>query len=343
VNTDSETDLASAAVKPQRSAAWRWASRIIVGVGVVWVAVLLFRDFDSLRSNFRIASLGWLAFTFLAGVAALLLNIPVFRIVLSAHSKLNIRYAYAARMLFVAQMLRHLPGRIWGIVYLVAETRPSIPAAAMVRANFDVMMYAMYFALLIAASLSAGAIAGIPYGMVIGVAGILGLAAVIRYDWPGRTAEFIIRALPGRAARLADAIPLQRSMPWAAVVKIIACNCLSWACYLSIWWAFTQIFPALEDVNIWLLCASYSAAWFIGYVAMITPAGLGIREAGFFAIAGTLTTLPNLAFLAVFVRLWQIVTEMLVFLMFAFVKPAIVVDNSAATTKSGRKDPIERL
>jgi uncharacterized membrane protein YbhN (UPF0104 family) len=334
VNTDSEPGLAGDATKPQRSSVWRWASRVIVGVGIVWVTVLLFRDVEVLRANFQIASVGWLAFTFLAGIVALLLNIPVFRIVLGAHSSLDIRYAYAARMLFVAQMLRHLPGRVWGIVYLVAETRPNIPAAAMVRANFDVMMYAMYFALLVAASLSVGAFTRIPYGIAIGVAGILCLAAVVRFDWLGRIAGFIVRAVPGRAARLADTIPLQRSMPWRTVVTIIGCNCLSWICYLAIWWAFTRIFPALEDVNIWLLCASYSAAWFIGYVAMITPAGLGIREAGFFALAGTLTTLPNLAFLAVFVRLWQIVTEMLVFLMFAFVKPTIVADNSAATVKS---------
>jgi hypothetical protein len=299
--------------------------------------VLLSRDFETLRANFQVASVSWFVFTFFAGVAALLLNIPVFRIILCAHSKLHIRYSYAARMLFVAQMLRHLPGRIWGIAYLVAETRPSIPAAAMVRANFDVMMYAMYSTLLIAASLSLGTLIGIPHGIICGVSGILCLALAIRFDWPGRIVGFVVRAIPGRAVKLAQALPLQQPLPWWSVVKIISCNCMSWACYLAIWWAFVRIFPALSDVNIWLLCASYSAAWFLGYIAMITPAGLGIREAGFFALAGGLTTLPNLAFLAVFIRLWQILTEFLVFLMFAFVKPTIVADNSAAMVESDQQ------
>jgi uncharacterized membrane protein YbhN (UPF0104 family) len=78
----------------------------------------------------------------------------------------------------------------------------------------------------------------------------------------------------------------------------------------------------LRDVNIWLLCASYSLAWVIGYLAMITPGGLGVREAGFFALASPLMGLPELTFLAVFVRLWQILVESLMFLAFAFVNPS---------------------
>ena len=83
----------------------------------------------------------------------------------------------------------------------------------------------------------------------------------------------------------------------------------------------TQI-PVLRDVNIWLLCASYSLAWVIGYLTMITPGGLGVREAGFFALAAPLMSLPELTFLAVFLRLWQILVETLMFLAFAFVRPS---------------------
>ena len=138
---------------------------------------------------------------------------------------------------------------------------------------------------------------------------------------------------------LVDALPSQQTVPWPIVIRVVLGIVLSWACYLAIWWSFRLIFPVLEGINIWLLCASYAAAWFVGYISMITPAGLGVREASFFALAGTLTTLPNLAFLAVFVRIWQILTELCVFVMFAFVKPAVSADNSAATTEPHRKHP----
>ncbi len=321
--------------KPKRSPAWKWASRIIIVVGVAWIAYLLTRDLEALQTSFRIASIGWLIFTFAAGVAALLFIVPIFQTLLGAHSGLTIRYTYAARMLFVAQILRHLPGRIWGIMYLVAETRHTIPSPAVLRANFEVMMYAMYFNLTIAACLFIGALAGGPYAMAAALLLVAGLATAIRFDWLGQFTAFAVRQIPRLMAKLGDAAPEHRPMPWSTVVRIIGFNTLSWTCYLAIWWSFTRIFPALGDVNIWLLCASYSAAWVIGYITMITPAGLGVREAGFFALAGSLMSLPNLAFLAVFVRIWQLITEILVFLMFAFVKPAVATDNTAATANPG--------
>lgn len=319
----------------QRSALWKWASRIIIVVGAVWIAYLLYRDLDGLRANFRVDSVAWLSFTFVAGIAALLFIVPIFQALLSAHSGLTIRYTYAARMLFVAQILRHLPGRVWGIMYLVAETRETIPSAAMLRANLDVMLYSMYFNLTIAACLFVGVSTAPAYACALAVLLVAGLATAIRFDWIGRVTGIAARLMPRIASKLGDESSSVEPMPWPVVARIIVCNSLSWSFYLAIWWSFTRVFPALADVNIWLLCASYSAAWVIGYLAMITPAGLGVREAGFFALAGSVMALPKLAFLAVFIRVWQFIVEILVFLMFAFVKPAVATDNSTATANPG--------
>ena len=335
VNIGQEKDHGDLDTTQQRSTLWKWASSIIVVAGVGWVVFLLSRDFDSLSANFRVENVSWLIYTFVAGVAALLLTVPVFQTLLSVHGNLSVQYGYAARMLFVAQILRHLPGRVWGIMYLVVETRSAIPSAAMVRANLDGILYSIYFNTIVAAFLYIAVLVAPLYAVIFAVLGLSGLAFAIRRDWLGRFAGVAARLVPRRAARFAEALSVHRIMPWSAVATIIASYTLSWACYLSIWWAFTRIFPVLVDINIWLLCASYSVAWVVGYVTMITPAGLGVREASFFALASSLMALPNLAFIAVFVRLWQIVTEFLAFLIFAFVKPAVEADNSAATTNSG--------
>jgi uncharacterized membrane protein YbhN (UPF0104 family) len=67
---------------------------------------------------------------------------------------------------------------------------------------------------------------------------------------------------------------------------------------------------------------------------MITPGGLGVREAGFFALASPLMSLPELTFLAVFIRLWQILVESLMFLAFAFVKPEPGTSNDGSATSA---------
>ncbi len=333
MNTTTESQTGNADRQRVRSPLWNWSSRLIILAGTIWVIFLLSRDFRSLTEGFQVASYGWLAFTFIAGIAALLFLVPVFQLLLSEHATLRIGYVYAARMLFVAQLLRHLPGRIWGVAYLVVETRPTIPAGAMLRANLDTMIYATSFALLIAATLALGVLVSPVAAGACYAVGTVCMALAIRLNWLGRLVVAMARIIPGRIRSLVDALPTHQPVPWPVVTRVVVSIALSWACYLAIWWSFQLIFPVLEEINIWLLCASYAVAWFVGYISMITPAGLGVREASFFALAGTLTTLPNLAFLAVFVRIWQILTELCVFLLFAFVKPAISADNSAAMTE----------
>lgn len=317
----------------QRSSVWTWISRLVLIVGVAWVIELLARDFGAVRDDFQIASVEWLLLTIPVGVVALFLIVPVFQLLLRVHSDMRIGYLYAARMLFVAQILRHLPGRVWGIMYLVAETHSDIPSAAMVRANLDTMFYAIFFSLLVTVSLVMGVYAGLVFGIATYLIGSACLGVAVRFDLLGIFFATAVRLVPGLARRIADQLPMRRRIPWSVALKIIVCAGLSWVCYLSVWWVFPFVFPVLENVNIWLLCASYSAAWFIGYVSMITPSGLGVREASFFAFASTLTTLPNLAFLAVFVRVWQLAAEIIVFLMLAFVRPSYVIEDKTASSK----------
>ncbi len=302
--------------------------------GVIWVVLEFVRDFESLRDDFRVESIGWLVFTFVAGVIALLLTVPVFGLLLGVYSGTPIRYTYAARLLFVAQLLRHLPGRIWGVMYLVAETRRSISTAAMVRANVDVMFYSLSFNMLIAVLLFTAVTGGAILAGAIGVVALFVFAIAVKSDWIGNIARLVLKLLPTRAAKFSAGVDIHRPMSWSVVARIIACYSLSWGCYLLIWWALAKVFAVLGDVNIWLLCASYSVAWVLGYLAMITPAGLGVREAGFFALAAPLLSLSHLTFLAVFVRVWQLTTELLVFLMFAFAKRGNADDNERTTETS---------
>jgi hypothetical protein len=213
-----------------------------------------------------------------------------------------------------------LPGRLWGIVYLVKETRQTIPPAAMIRANLDVMFYSIVFSLLVAAMLALGVLVGIHAAAIFVALSLLLILASIRYDWTGNVLRKAARLAPAKAAKYAEALSLRESLSWRVALSTVGCFVLAWVLYLSIWWAIPRIFAGLSDANIWMLCATYSAAWVIGYVAMITPGGLGVREAGFVAMSTKLATLPALTFLAVFVRLWQILIESLLFLVFAFVK-----------------------
>jgi uncharacterized membrane protein YbhN (UPF0104 family) len=298
-----------------------WASRIILAAGIVWVAIVFSREFVALKATFVVDSVAWLAFTIVAGCVALLLSVPVFRTLLAAYARMPIALSHSAHMLFVAQILRHLPGRVWGIMYLVNETHTRIPAASMVRANVDFMLFSMSFNVLVAAALFLAVTISPDVATICAAAGVIALSVALRRNWIGAFAGALARIMPARMKPFTSAVAEQPQLSWPAVAGISSAFVLVWCCYLSIWWALTQVFGILGNVNIWLLCASYSLAWVVGYLAMITPGGIGVREAGFFALASPLMSLPELTFLAVFIRLWQILVESLMFVAFAFVKP----------------------
>lgn len=301
-----------------------WLSRMIMAAGIVWIVVIFAREFPDLRVDFAIGSLGWLVYTVAAGCLALLLTVPIFKTMLETHSGQDVPTAYAARLLFVAQILRNLPGRFWGVLYLVNETRDRFTASSMVRANVDFMLYSMAFNLLMATFLLLAVTIDVRLALMAAGIGVALLALTLRLNLVGRLAARSSKFLGPRFARLTSGSAIAPRLGWTMAVTVSSLFVAVWLCYLSVWWALPEVFPILQNVNIWLLCASYSLAWVLGYVAMITPGGLGVREAGFFALAAPLMTLSELTFLAVFVRLWQILVESLMFLVFVFVKPADV-------------------
>jgi uncharacterized membrane protein YbhN (UPF0104 family) len=299
-----------------------WVSRGIIAAGVVWIVVVFSREAATLKASFVVDSPAWLAYTIAAGCIALLFTVPIFRTMLETHARLPVTPGYAARLLFVSQILRHLPGRFWGVMYLVNETHDRFPAASMVRANVDFMLYSMAFNLLTAGSLVVAVTVGPLVALVFAMAGATSLTIALRVNMIGKLTAKFSRILPGSLREFTGDMATQPILPWSIAVTVSGLFILVWLCYLSVWWALPEVFAMLRDVNIWLLCASYSLAWVIGYIAMITPGGLGVREAGFFALASPLMGLPELTFLAVFVRVWQILVESLMFLAFAFVKPS---------------------
>jgi len=304
-------------------------------IGLVWVIAILGRDFDELLRTVRADSAPWLAFTVVAGILAMLMSVPILRMLLDTYAGTSIRHAHAARLLFVAQILRHLPGRIWGLIYLVREMSHVVAPSDMIRANLYLMLYSMAFNLLAALSLvlavTEGAFVAIPFLVV----GLLAVMTSLRCDWPGGIARWLLTYMPERFTRWTGGFASHGRLPWPRVAAILALFMAAWGLYISVWWALGKAFAFLGETNIWLLCASYSLAWVIGYLAMITPGGLGVREAGFVLLATPLAPASSLAFLALFIRAWQLLLEFVLFLAFLFVKT-----NAGVSSRSAKSEPL---
>jgi hypothetical protein len=257
---------------------------------------------------------------------------------LAIHTGSHLSLGLVARLFFVAQMLRHLPGRFWGVMFLVNETLDEIPAISMVRANIDFMFYSIAFNLLTAGLLVTAVTIDATSALLFAVLGTATLCFALQANLLGRIAARFSPILPVRLRKYAGHAAARSQIPWTSAIIVSVLFVLVWLCYLSVWWALPKIFAVLDEVNIWLLCASYALAWVIGYVSMITPGGLGVREAGFFALASPLMGLAELTFLAVFIRVWQILIESLMFVAFAFLKaPDTGISHGEARSTSAQE------
>jgi uncharacterized membrane protein YbhN (UPF0104 family) len=136
---------------------------------------------------------------------------------------------------------------------------------------------------------------------------------------------------PAKFAGVTQGLRQQHFVAWSVVCKIMLLFIGVCILYVSAWHAIVWSFPRLEHMNVWLLCAAYSVAWISGYLSLVTPGGVGVREAAFVMLGAELTGLSSLALLAVVARLWQVVLEVIFFLLFFFTKPTLSVERTAAT------------
>jgi hypothetical protein len=236
-----------------------------------------------------------------------------------------------ARLLFVGQMLRHIPGRLWGIVYLISETRGELSPMVIVRANIDFIGLTLAFHLLMSLTLSLFFFVNMWLslsGALLGL-GVVGLS--LRRDWIGGCLVLLTHWFPGKFAGITHTMRRCNPVAWTDVSKIMLLFIGVCILYVAAWHAIVWSFPRLEPMNVWLLCAAYSVAWISGYLSLVTPGGVGVREAAFVMLGAELAEPPSLALLAVVTRLWQMSLEVIFFLLFFFTKPTLTAERTAAT------------
>lgn len=294
----------------------RWLSRLLVVAGFAWIVLLLRGEWPSLAGQLTRQSGAWLGVSLLVGSVAVLHDAFIFYALFDRHSRQKVGFLYVARLLFVGQLIRHVPGRFWGVVYQMNEARMHLPPLVVLSINLDFMFVSLAHSLLIPAAMFV-LYAGKPWlALFLIILGLGGVGLALRFNW----INAFLASLPARVSRAAGHVGESRDHSWADIFLVILLVLSHWIFYLLAWQLLPRIMPQLEGATMTLLCVAYSLAWAVGFVSMITPAGLGVREAAFVLFSAVLATPANLALLAVFVRVWLLFVDMILFLAFAVIK-----------------------
>lgn len=259
---------APAAAAPRRG--WRrpvgWA---ILGVCVAVFAAVLVRNGNQIVAH-EWHFVGWRlgVSTFLLGAAFMLL--PVASGVLLASYGHRLPFPLMARLYFTAQMAKYLPGGgVWGVL-----GRSALYAAR--RIPLEVTAAAMFYEaiLIIMASGVCGSFT-VARVLPMRIAGpaviILALGVTLLLVWPDLPLAIL------RRLRL----PFLRRLPAVATGALRR----AFAVYLLFWFVSGAAFHLLLTGSVGsvtvhpLYCMTiFPAAWTVGFLAVVTPGGLGVRE-----------------------------------------------------------------
>lgn len=104
--------------------------------------------------------------------------------------------------------------------------------------------------------------------------------------------------------------PLEATLPFSRVLALIPYYVGGW---LLLGLGFAALAASIAPVapgDLALLVGGYAFAWEIGFLALITPSGLGVKEVALALILGLIFPTPVAAAIVVASRLWQTLAEL---------------------------------
>jgi uncharacterized membrane protein YbhN (UPF0104 family) len=243
----------------------RWGFvAVTVGLGAYAVA----REWGHVRS--ALASLGFLPVVgaLVAVLAALLAAMQVWRVLLAAlGSPLPARPA--ARIMFIGQLGKYLPGSIWPVLaQMELGNEYQVPRHRSASASVLTMLLVTLTGLLTALVALPFVAGSTDYAWALLAAPALLVLLVPR----------VLNAILNRVLRLARRPPLEVELTGRAIAGALAWSFVSWAFYGVQIWVLTLALGAPAGKSALLALGGFAFAWTIGFLFVIAPAGAGVRD-----------------------------------------------------------------
>lgn len=215
----------------------------------------------------------------------------------------HLPFPQAARIWFLSNLGKYVPGNIWSLTAMGVMARGR-GLSALAAAGSSVIMQTVSLATGTAIVMVTGAkLLGQP--VLVGVSVLV--LAVILLSAP--------RFLPPLSAWIGGLIGrdiLPPTVPATSIWTAAIVSTLSWLLYGLAFQLFVRGLLGASPGEISSYIAVYTAAYLLGFISPIAPAGLGVRE---FTLAAFMTQLglaneADAALIAIAARLWLTVVEL---------------------------------
>ena len=301
--------MAAAETRPARSG-WQRARPVLVLVLLGATGWALAQQAPAMARALATTQVrwGWIAAATAVVLATYALLIQGWRLLLGGWGG-ELRYADAVRIWTIANLGRWIPGKVW-----------SVGALGVLAAEQGVSGLAAAGAALLGTALNLGA--GCAIAVLFGARALESLNPAWRWLAWGAAAAFvaIVLALPrmlpallGNIARRRG-VPLeQQHLPTSTLWLVTAMQGVAWVGYGAAFWMFARGATPAVSGNPWQFVALFSASYLAGYLVLIAPGGVGVREGVLTAllVAMGLASTGDAVLLGVLSRGWLTVLEII--------------------------------
>lgn len=215
----------------------------------------------------------------------------------------HVPYWPAFRVFMISEVARYVPGKIWQYVSRIylAEKYKIPPALTLTSALVELMMM-MVAAGAIALANASRILPALQeqYRPLLVLALMVALALVHPKSlkmWSKHLAKFLKQ----------EWVPFD--VRYSHVVMILLASLLTWTLTGVGFSLFVRSLTDAGDGHTVQLVTIYAASWLIGLLAIVVPAGVGVREGTMTFLLAALMPHPTAAVLAIAARLWVTLLE----------------------------------
>lgn len=286
-------------------ARWILTSRLVRwGFAAAAVAIggyAVAREWADVRA--ALASLGILvvAAAMVSVLIAMLAAMQVWRVLLAALGS-PLPGRTAARIMFVGQLGKYVPGSVWPVLaQMELGAAHRVPRHHSASASVLTMIVSVFSGLLTALVTLPFVAGSTPYLWAFAAAPVL--VACLHPK--------VLNYLLGRLFRLTRRPPLEQPLTARAIATSLAWSFGSWILYgLQIWLLATRL-GAPRGTAALLAIGGFAFAWSVGFLAVFAPAGAGVREVLLVALWGPVLGVGSATAVALVSRVLTTVGDLL--------------------------------
>ncbi|SDG65203.1 hypothetical protein SAMN05421505_106130 [Sinosporangium album] len=232
----------------------------------------LARDWD--QTTEALARLSWwsIAGAFAAVLLGQGLMLVAWRVVVAGLGS-PLAYGLAARVMFVGQLGKYVPGTVWAYAAMMELGRDH---GCPPRRTFAGTSLSLVISLGCALTLAAATLPLTAQEVIRQAWYLVALIPVIVVCMHPRVLTWGLNL----AMRIARREPLERVLPGSAVLVAAACSIAAWMIYgVQVWLITSDLSPGTDPWTLLLVSAgAYAIAWATGLLFVVAPAGIGVRE-----------------------------------------------------------------